>query len=70
MQSELFSTFIRRIPKGMTNDNNHESIKVQNPPRMSGGDDVAMYEMVGQSVSSSDARPTADHSSFFTEKKK
>ena len=29
----------------------------------SGGDDVAMYEMVGQSVSSSATRPTADHSS-------
>ena len=27
----------------------------------SGGDDVAMYEMVGQSVSSSATRPTADH---------
>ena len=29
----------------------------------SGGDDVAMYEMVGQSVSSSATRPTADHPS-------
>ena len=31
----------------------------------SGGDDVAMYEMVGQSVSSSATRPTADHPSDY-----
>ena len=31
----------------------------------SGGDDVAMYEMVGQSVSSSVTRPTADHPSDY-----
>ena len=31
----------------------------------SGGDDVAMYEMVGQSVASSATRPTADHPSDY-----
>ena len=31
----------------------------------SGGDDVAMYEMVGKSVSSSATRPTADHPSDY-----